>query len=190
MGFAHKMPVDTPDSTIEQGENTLDGTQAFEFEEADNKSCLSYQDDLASLPDEFAATTFDKEDRMSNIGGGMLMTWGTGFQKGLKLAYSPSRTADKLTVATDHCTADYQSSVLSNASTGFYSRECRRLEQAVMEQRDAREKLEADVAMQREAALKNQELLRMKLTNNNAKKLMITDQRNMLPSSENYMRHP
>jgi hypothetical protein len=108
----------------------------------------------------------------------------------LKLAYSPPKTADQLTVATEYCATDYQSSVLSIASTGFYSRECRRLEAAVKEQRDARERLEADVAMHRETAARNQELLRMKLTNNNANKLMITDQRNMLPSPENYMRHP
>jgi hypothetical protein len=64
----------------EQAENTLEGTQAVEAEddEIEKVSGLSYQDDLASLPDEFA-TTLDKEDRMSNIGGGMVMTWGTGF---------------------------------------------------------------------------------------------------------------
>jgi hypothetical protein len=59
----------------------------------------------------------------------MVMTWGTGFQKGLKLGPESPRNADKLTVATS--AIEYQASVTSNASTGFYSQECKRLEAAV-----------------------------------------------------------
>jgi hypothetical protein len=46
---------------------------------------------------------------------------------------------DKLTVATS--AVEYQMSILSNASSGFYSRECKRLASDVREQREAREKL-------------------------------------------------
>jgi hypothetical protein len=72
----------------------------------------------------------------------MLMTWGTGFQKGMKLGPESPRwnnNDDKLTVATS--AIEYQASILSNASTGFYSRECKRLESDVKDQQDAREKL-------------------------------------------------
>jgi hypothetical protein len=51
---------------------------------------------------------------------------------------------------------EYQASILSNASTGFYSRECRRLEAAVLEQREAREKLEAELLQQREQTKKTE----------------------------------
>ena len=70
-----------------------------------------------------------------------MMTWGTGFQKGLKLGPESPRLADadKLTVATS--AVEYQNSIHSGA-TSFYSRECKRLEAEVQEQRDARAKLE------------------------------------------------
>ena len=74
------------------------------------------------------------------------MTWGTGFQKGMKLGPEQSprlANADKLTVATS--AVEYQNSIISNASTGFYSRECKRLEHAVQEQREARVQLEAEL---------------------------------------------
>ena len=39
---------------------------------------MSFQDDFASLPGDMTIV-----DTKSNIGGGMMMTWGTGFQKGM-----------------------------------------------------------------------------------------------------------
>ena len=77
------------------------------------------------------------------------MTWGTGFQKGLKLGPESPRMADadKLTVATS--AVEYQNSILSNASTSFYSRECKRLEAEVQEQREARAKLEEELNQHR-----------------------------------------
>ena len=55
--------------------------------------------------------------------------------------------ADRLTVATSNG-GDRQSQV-SNASTAFYSQECQRLEAAVKECKEARIKLERDVAIER-----------------------------------------
>ena len=89
----------------------------------ENVSEISYQDELASQGD---VTAY--EETQSNVGGGMLMTWGTGFQKGMKLGPGGDKLADmdKMTVATS--ALEYQCSLVSNASTGFYSRECKRLE--------------------------------------------------------------
>lgn len=80
------------------------------------------------------------------------MTWGTGFQKGMKLGPSDSprfnrNEDDKMTVATS--AVEYQMSILSNASTGFYDRECKRLESEVIEQRVAREQLVAQLEKHR-----------------------------------------
>ena len=146
---------------------------------------MSFNDDIGSLPEEQTIL-----DAQSNVGGGMMMTWGTGFQKGMKLGPESPRlaNADQLTVATS--AVEYQNSIISNASTGFYSRECKRLEAEVQEQREARARLEEQLNQYREVQEKGQEMINMQLSNNNAAKLMLTDQRNMLPTGENYMRHP
>lgn len=122
----------------------------------ENVSEISYQDELASQGD---VTAY--EETQSNVGGGMLMTWGTGFQKGMKLGPGGDKLADmdKMTVATS--ALEYQCSLVSNASTGFYSRECKRLEQAVQEQRMAREKLEAELEQHKMITTKTTEMLNM-----------------------------
>jgi hypothetical protein len=57
-------------------------------EEEDNISEISFTDILASQVQEDQQTHLDGA---SNVGGPMMMTWGTGFQKGLKLAADTPR---------------------------------------------------------------------------------------------------
>lgn len=109
-------------------------------EPEDNFSEISFPDELASQVEE------QVQEERSNYGGGMMMSWGTGYQKGLKLGPESPRwkkNEDQLTVATS--AVEYQVSILSNASTAFYDRECKRLESEVMEQREARVKMEAEL---------------------------------------------
>jgi hypothetical protein len=106
----------------------------------ENISEISFPDELASQGEE------QVQDEKSNYGGAMLNTWGSGFQKGMKLGpESPrwNKNDDKLTVASS--AVEYQASIVSNASTAFYSRECKKLESDVKEQRNARQKLMAEL---------------------------------------------
>jgi len=56
------------------------------------------------------------------------------------------------------------------------------LEAAVKECKEARIKLERDVAIERQKEMENKKMLDMQLSNDNAMKLLVTDQRNMMYS--------
>ena len=73
-------------------------------------------------------------------------------------------------------------SVVSNASTGFYSRECQRLEAAVEECKQTRLKIEKQVQMEKQKEEDNRKMIEMQLSNDNAVKLMVTAKRNMMKS--------
>lgn len=127
----------------ENEENDLDENGS---PDAENLSEVSFNDDLnlsEGREDQSSMALVDTK----NIGGGKLLSWGTGYQKGMKLGYqSPEEKhrekiawesqnnkyklqEDRLTVATSN---DKDAiSMVSNASTGFYSQECKRLEDAV-----------------------------------------------------------
>jgi hypothetical protein len=57
-----------------------------------------------SFPDDLASQNIEQtQEEKSNYGGAMLMTWGSGYQKGLKLGPESPRFTnndDTLTVAT------------------------------------------------------------------------------------------
>ena len=74
----------------------------------------------------------------------------------------------------------------SGVPTTYVSQKCHELNDKLSKEQLQRQKLEQEISKLRDKLEENSKQLEMCLSNNQASKLMVTDQRNMMQSSQNY----